>query len=69
MRIAILGATALLLAGCNTVEGFGRDLGATGDALAGAARDTRDGKPSKTQCRTEAGRPSNIPVCQKNARR
>ena len=69
MRVAILGAAALLLAGCNTIEGFGRDVGATGNAIAGAASDTRDGKPSKSACRTAAERPSNIPVCRKSAPR
>lgn len=69
MRIAILTASALLLAGCNTVEGFGRDLGAAGDALSGAARDARDHRTGPNKCRTEAGRPTNISACRQTTRR
>jgi predicted small secreted protein len=44
MRIAIVlaaAAAALLVAGCNTVAGLGRDVQAAGSAVAGAANDVR----------------------------
>jgi predicted small secreted protein len=47
----LLAATiaALALAGCNTVEGFGRDMSAAGGAISDAAHDTRTAKPSKSK--------------------
>lgn len=49
MRTAILLAAGLALVGCNTVEGFGRDLSATGGAISSAAREAAgDTKPAKT---------------------
>lgn len=39
--VLIVSAAALITAACNTVEGVGRDLGAAGDAVAEAARETR----------------------------
>jgi predicted small secreted protein len=69
MRIAILAAGALILAGCNTLEGIGKDIGATGNAIAGTARDVRTGKTPKDACKTAAGRPSDIDTCRKTARR
>ncbi len=48
MRKVLIAATAgLVLAGCNTVEGFGHDLSATGQAISGAAHETRTARPSK----------------------
>lgn len=41
---ALLGVTlssAALLAGCNTVEGVGRDIERAGDAISDEARDER----------------------------
>ena len=56
MRKALLAAAAgLVLAGCNTVEGFGHDLSATGNAISGAARDTRTAKPAKRHLPAEPG--------------
>ncbi len=47
MRLALLTLSAMALLGaCNTVEGFGRDLGALGDALTGASQDARSGHSS-----------------------
>ncbi len=37
----VLAAAALVLAGCNTVAGIGRDVQAAGSAVAGAANDAR----------------------------
>jgi predicted small secreted protein len=36
------GAALAVLAGCNTVEGVGRDLERAGDAIQDEAEDTRD---------------------------
>lgn len=41
MRTLIVLAAALVLAGCNTVAGVGRDLQAAGSAVAGAANDVK----------------------------
>jgi predicted small secreted protein len=38
MRTAALAALLLALAGCNTIEGLGRDLKAGGQALEKAAK-------------------------------
>lgn len=35
----LLAAPALALAGCNTVEGLGRDISAVGRAMSGASAD------------------------------
>lgn len=40
-KILLALCAALALAGCNTMEGFGRDVSATGDALEGTAEDTQ----------------------------
>lgn len=40
---AACGAIALAVAGCNTVEGVGEDVEATGEALDEAAEDAGDG--------------------------
>lgn len=37
LLLALLGAGVLLVAGCNTVEGFGQDVKATGGAVEKAA--------------------------------
>jgi predicted small secreted protein len=47
VMIAAMAGLALASAGCNTVEGLGRDLSATGDAITDAAHDTRTAKPVK----------------------
>lgn len=69
MRLVILVAGALALAGCNTIEGFGKDVGATGNAIAGMAHDVRTGKAAPGACRTAGGRPSDIDTCRQTARR
>jgi predicted small secreted protein len=38
----LLVAATLLLGACQTVEGFGRDVGTAGDTLADTAEDTRE---------------------------
>jgi entericidin A len=38
----LLVAGALLLGACQTVEGFGRDVGTAGETLADTAEDTRE---------------------------
>lgn len=35
-------ATVFALSACNTIEGAGRDIEATGDAIEGAAQDTKE---------------------------
>lgn len=37
LLFSILGVTAVALTACNTTEGFGRDVEATGDAIEDAA--------------------------------
>lgn len=34
-------ASALAISACNTVEGVGRDVSSAGDAVAGAAKDSK----------------------------
>ena len=43
-KIMIAAAAGLVLTGCNTIEGLGHDLSATGNAISTAARDTRTAK-------------------------
>lgn len=38
----LLAASALAVAGCNTVAGLGRDVSAAGDAVAQTAEDVRN---------------------------
>lgn len=38
----ILAASALVVAGCNTVAGIGRDVSAAGDAVEQTAEDVRN---------------------------
>ena len=60
MRKVFIAATAgLALAGCNTVEGFGQDLSATGHAISGAARETRSARPSQAHRAQRAPCPAN----------
>lgn len=40
-RVVLVLVTALWLAGCNTVAGFGKDLGRAGDAITGASDKAR----------------------------
>ncbi len=43
MVIALLAAGAgVVLSACNTVEGVGKDIEATGDAISDTARDAKD---------------------------
>jgi predicted small secreted protein len=43
LSMTLIAGTALtVLAGCNTVEGVGRDLERAGDAIQDEAEDTRD---------------------------
>lgn len=39
--ILVATAAALLVAGCNTIQGVGRDVEAAGSAVAGAAADAK----------------------------
>lgn len=39
MTLAVMAAG---LSGCNTVEGFGKDMRSAGDAIAGSADDEQD---------------------------
>ena len=50
--LIVLTLAALALAGCNTVEGFGRDMANAGDAISGAASDARTGnaRPAAPPC-------------------
>ncbi len=41
--MAAVFAVLVTLAGCNTVEGVGRDLSAAGDAMTGTAGDVKNG--------------------------
>lgn len=41
MIAAALFSALVLLSACNTVEGAGRDVSSAGDAVSGAARDTK----------------------------
>ena len=41
--LAIAGALGLLLAGCNTTAGVGRDVSATGAAVTRGANDVKTG--------------------------
>lgn len=45
-KIAVLFGAASLLAACNTVEGFGKDLQAAGEKISGSA--SKDEKKSST---------------------
>ena len=58
-KVMIAAAAGLVLAGCNTVEGFGRDLSATGEAIASAAHDTRTARPSKNRHAEQVVCPTN----------
>jgi len=42
LAIGCLAATSVGLTACNTVEGVGEDVKATGDAVADTARDAKD---------------------------
>lgn len=42
LYLMLLMLTALAAAGCNTTEGFGQDVEATGEAIEETARDTAD---------------------------
>jgi predicted small secreted protein len=41
-RLALLVALSLVLVGCNTIEGAGRDIEVAGEAVQETARDARD---------------------------
>ncbi|MEG0821258.1 MAG: entericidin A/B family lipoprotein [Burkholderiaceae bacterium] len=40
-RVMLVALTVLWLTGCNTVAGFGKDLGRAGDAITGASDKAR----------------------------
>ncbi|KQM95448.1 entericidin EcnAB [Sphingomonas sp. Leaf22] len=40
LSLAVI-AGALVISACNTVEGVGRDVSSAGDAVAGAAKDSK----------------------------
>jgi entericidin B len=42
MRFLLIGCALFALAGCNTIEGVGRDVEAAGDAVSDAASGTKD---------------------------
>lgn len=42
LAAGVAAASLALVAGCNTVEGVGRDVEAAGDAVADTARDAND---------------------------
>src|SRR5262249_43355215 len=46
--IAIAAVAALLLAGCNTVAGVGKDMSAVGHAVTKTANDASRGNPSRS---------------------
>ena len=50
MGCALLALTGMTVAGCNTVEGFGRDLQQVGGVLTGTANDVQNGatQPPRT---------------------
>lgn len=50
-KLLTISATLLLLSGCNTIDGFGEDLGAVGDAFGGMF----DGTMRNSQARRDAG--------------
>lgn len=39
--LAALAGVTLMLAGCNTISGFGRDVEAAGDAVSDTAEETK----------------------------
>lgn len=41
LRTAIVLVAGILLQGCNTTEGIGMDVSAAGDAVSGAAQDSK----------------------------
>lgn len=40
--LLLLSAATLALSGCNTMEGAGKDIEATGEALSDTAKDTKE---------------------------
>ncbi|MBI1362113.1 MAG: entericidin A/B family lipoprotein [Alphaproteobacteria bacterium] len=50
----LAGLAAIALAGCNTVEGFGKDMAKAGDAISGAAAETRSAPPHPVDPRCAA---------------
>lgn len=40
--LSVLAAAMLALSACNTIEGMGEDLEATGDAISGTASKTKE---------------------------
>lgn len=56
-KIAVLFGAASLLAACNTMEGFGKDLKAAGDKISGSAsKDTKE-EPKKAAAPASAPAP------------
>lgn len=50
IRIAIVAAAALALAGCNTVAGVGKDMSAVGHVMTKTANDAARAKPIRAAC-------------------
>jgi predicted small secreted protein len=48
LALAVLGAVALLLVGCNTMRGIGEDISAAGSGLANLAKDSSPTASSST---------------------
>jgi len=58
--IVLAGLLCVGAAGCNTVEGFGRDVSATGKAISSAAHDTGAGK-THPRTGSRSGPPNRTP--------
>jgi len=58
VTIPMLFGASLLLAGCNTVEGFGKDLSAAGNAITTTARKEEPKKDDKTAAPAPAPAPA-----------
>lgn len=43
LKTVLVLCAALVLSGCNTFQGFGRDLSVTGDAIEDSAQDAQRG--------------------------
>ncbi len=55
-KISTLTLLPVLLAGCNTFEGFGRDLEAGGARIEDSAREARDGGRTESQHEVDKAR-------------
>jgi predicted small secreted protein len=59
MSIAALFGASVALAGCNTMEGFGKDLQAAGTAISGSGKTQ---EPAKTDSTKRAPAPAPAPA-------